>query len=95
MAVGPISNGKYTALRVIAASIPVISTAGATAALFWGIPAVSDPIQQGLRDGGAVFQWIVLPPSILVGIILTALTVRIFWRATDPRNLDPATNHQD
>lgn len=88
MAIGPISHGQYTALRVIAATIPSIVSIAVTAALFWWIPFTSDLIQEVIREEGVEFAWIVIPPSILVVVIMTAMFTRIMWRETDPRNFD-------
>ncbi len=86
MAVGPISGGKYTALRVVATAIPICLAMGITVAVFLAVPAVNDALKLAIREGGAAFKLLVLLPASVMAIVTTVLATRILWNASEPQN---------
>ena len=88
MVVGPVSGGKYIALRVIATAIPICFAMGLTAAVFLAVPTVNDALNLAIGAGGAMFMLLVIAPAFAIAAVTTVLAIRILWNASEPQNTD-------
>ena len=86
MLVGPVSGGKFIALRVAATAIPIFLAMGITATVFLAVPAVNDALKLAIREGGATFKLLVLLPAFVMAVVTTILAARILWSASEPQN---------
>ncbi|MCE2499386.1 MAG: hypothetical protein J4G13_00805 [Dehalococcoidia bacterium] len=83
MVVGPISGGKYTALRVLATAIPIFLAMGITAVVLLAVPAINDALKRAFNEGGIAFKLLVLAPALAMALVTTVLAARILWNASE------------